>query len=277
VLNTDTNPRFALTALAVGELLQRGAVDLAQMGKRERVDKEDSARMLVRLQLSEDVLAQIILRDLVFLDYEGNRLDQAVLILDHDYRGFGDGRVLEQAGLDLDRAQPFAFDLEGVVGSASVRDDAPFGVGSLQWFVNADFSHHYFSIADEHPELDDQLRAIAAFDVMANNADRKGGHCLLEPAAAGPDGPAHVWAIDNGLCFAETFKLRTVIWEYAGAQLAANLLVAAQLIADGAPAALHGLLTDDEVGAVERRAAQLVEIGVFPFDQSSRGYPWPLV
>lgn len=82
--------------------------------------------MLVRLQLSEDVLAQIILRDLVFLDYEGNRLDEAVLILDHDHHGFGDGRVLEQAGLDLDRAQPFSFDLEGVVGSASVRDDAPF-------------------------------------------------------------------------------------------------------------------------------------------------------
>jgi len=165
----------------------------------------------------------------------------------------------------------------GVVPPTVARDDAPFGVGSLQWFVNADFSHHYFSIAEEHPELDDQFRAIAAFDVMANNTDRKGGHCLLEPAAAGSDGPAHVWAIDNGLCFAETFKLRTVIWEYAGEQLAANLLVAAQLIADGAPAALHGLLTDDEVGAVERRAAQLVEIGVFPFDQSSHGYPWPLV
>ncbi len=163
----------------------------------------------------------------------------------------------------------------GVVPPTVVRDDAPFGVGSLQWFVNADFSHHYFSIAEEHPEVDDQLRAIAAFDVMANNTDRKGGHCLLEPA--GSDGRAHVWAIDNGLCFAETFKLRTVIWEYAGEQLETKLLSGAQLIAEGAPAALRELLTEDEVGAVERRAAQLVDIGVFPFDQSSHGYPWPLV
>ena len=115
------------------------------------------------------------------------------------------------------------------------------------------------------------LRAIAAFDVVANNTDRKGGHCLLEPAAD------HVWAIDNGLCFAESFKLRTVIWEFAGEPLPAELLEAVKCVADGAPDALAGLLTAGEIAAIERRARQLVEIGVFPFDQSSHGYPWPLV
>ena len=163
----------------------------------------------------------------------------------------------------------------GVVPPTVIRGDAPLGVGSLQWFINADFSHHYFSIAEEHPELHDQLRAIAAFDVMANNTDRKGGHCLLEPA--GERSKGHVWAIDNGLCFAESFKLRTVIWEYAGEPLPADVLSAVQLVAENAPAALRSLLTDDEVTAIERRAARLVEIGVFPFDQSSHGYPWPLV
>ncbi len=156
-----------------------------------------------------------------------------------------------------------------LVPETLVRPDAPLGEGSLQRFVWGDQEEHYFTVLDD-PAHHDRLRQLAVFDIVVNNTDRKAGHCLL-----GDDGL--VWAIDNGLCFAETFKLRTVIWEYAGAQLAANLLVAAQLIADGAPAALHGLLTDDEVGAVERRAAQLVEIGVFPFDQSSHGYPWPLV
>ena len=49
--------------------------------------------------------------------------------------------------------------------------------------------------------------AIAVLDLIANNTDRKSGHCLL----AGD----RVWAIDNGLCFAAPFKLRTVIWEFA--------------------------------------------------------------
>ena len=64
-----------------------------------------------------------------------------------------------------------------------LRDDAPLGEGSLQWFVNADFSEHYFSLAEERPDLHDQLRAIAVFDVIANNTDRKSGHCLFEPTA----------------------------------------------------------------------------------------------
>jgi uncharacterized repeat protein (TIGR03843 family) len=159
----------------------------------------------------------------------------------------------------------------GAVPPTVVRDDAPFGEGSLQWFVNADFSHHYFSIMEEHPELLEQLQAIAAFDVVANNTDRKGGHCLLDPRAE------RVWAIDNGLCFAASFKLRTVIWEFAGDPIPPAVLDAVRGIAARAPEDLAGLLTVAEIRAVERRAAQLVDMGVFPFDQSSHGYPWPLV
>ena len=81
----------------------------------------------------------------------------------------------------------------------------------MQWFVDADHREHYFTIAEQRPELHDQLRAVAVLDVVANNTDRKSGHCLL----AGD----RVWAIDNGLCFAPDFKLRTVIWEFAGEEL----------------------------------------------------------
>ena len=95
-----------------------------------------------------------------------------------------------------------------VVPPTVLREDGPLGEGSLQWFVDADHREHYFTIAEQRPDLHDQLRDIAVFDMVANNTDRKSGHCLL----AGD----RVWAIDNGLCFAAEFKLRTVIWEFAG-------------------------------------------------------------
>ena len=50
---------------------------------------------------------------------------------------------------------------------------------------------------------------MCAFDLLANNTDRKSGHCLL-------DADGHVWGIDNGLCFHDEFKLRTVIWDFGG-------------------------------------------------------------
>ena len=96
------------------------------------------------------------------------------------------------------------------------RHDAPLGPGSLQLFIPADFSQHHFTLVEDEDQHD-QLRAICAFDVVANNADRKSGHCIL-----GEDGK--VWAIDNGLCFHSEPKLRTVIWEFAGEPLPAALV-----------------------------------------------------
>ena len=77
----------------------------------------------------------------------------------------------EVATYELSRALEF-----GVVPPTVVRD-GPLGVGSVQWFVDADFSEHYFTIYEQRPELHDQLRAIAVLDLLANNTDRKGGHC----------------------------------------------------------------------------------------------------
>jgi uncharacterized repeat protein (TIGR03843 family) len=163
----------------------------------------------------------------------------------------------------------------GVVPPTVVRPDAPLGEGSLQWFVNADFAEHYFSLYGERPDLHDQLRAIAVFDVIANNTDRKSGHCLLE-VAADRGGVDHVWAIDNGLCFAANYKLRTVIWEFAGEPLPDELCRAAAGAVDP-PAELATLLDDDEIGAISARARRLVAQATFPAEQHSHGYPWPLV
>jgi uncharacterized repeat protein (TIGR03843 family) len=160
-----------------------------------------------------------------------------------------------------------------VVPPTVLRRDAPLGEGSLQWFVNADFSHHYFSLYAERPDLHRQLQAIAAFDVIANNTDRKSGHCLLEPNNGGD----HVWAIDHGLCFSAHDKLRTVIWEFGGTALADDLRDAVASIPANGADLLADLLSDDEVAALNRRARRLASAGTFPTEHSGHGYPWPLV
>ena len=61
---------------------------------------------------------------------------------------------------------------------------------------------------------------MAAFDVVVNNADRKGGHVL-----AGIDG--HVYGVDHGLCLHVEHKLRTVLWGWVGQPLPAEVRRAA--------------------------------------------------
>jgi uncharacterized repeat protein (TIGR03843 family) len=157
----------------------------------------------------------------------------------------------------------------GVVPPTVLRDDCPLGEGSLQWFVAADHREHYFTIAEQRPDLHPQLRDIAVLDVVANNTDRKSGHCLL----AG----AKVWAIDHGLCFAPEFKLRTVIWEFAGEALTRTQLEAVTMVCRGVPTEVAELIAPIEVEAMQRRAARLAHQGVLPGDDSGGRYPWPLV
>ncbi len=161
----------------------------------------------------------------------------------------------------------------GVVPPTVVRD-GPFGVGSLQWFVAADHAQHYFTIHAARPDLHDQLRAIAVLDLLANNTDRKSGHCLVEPDIDAPD--ARVWAIDNGLCFAAEDKLRTVIWEFAEDAVPEGLLAAAAELVTTVPPRLAELLDADELAALQSRATRLVTERRFPRDTGHR-YPWPLV
>jgi uncharacterized repeat protein (TIGR03843 family) len=158
----------------------------------------------------------------------------------------------------------------GVVPETLVRSDAPFGPGSVQRFVDADFAEHYFTLV-EQPVHGPALRRIAVFDLLINNADRKSGHCLL-----GPDG--RIWAIDHGLCFHGEPKLRTVMWEFAGEEIPEDLLGAVDGLADQPPAELGGLLDGDEVEALVARARRVVATGRFPApNPSRRPYPWPLV
>ena len=157
-----------------------------------------------------------------------------------------------------------------VVPPTVLRTDAPLGIGSVQWFVEADFQQHYFTMHEQLPETHTQLRSIAAFDLIANNTDRKSGQCLLTP-----DG--RVWAIDNGLCFSVDFKLRTVIWEFGGEPLGPELACAIEPLTQTVPLGVATLLEDDEVEAISERARHVLRRPVFPVDTTGRRYPWPLV
>jgi uncharacterized repeat protein (TIGR03843 family) len=146
----------------------------------------------------------------------------------------------------------------------------PFGRGSAQLFVDADFAQHYFTLRTERRHQP-TLERLCVFDVLANNADRKGGHCLL-----GKDG--QIFAIDNGLTFHAQWKLRTVIWDFGGDPIPEPLLDDLRRFqAADLPGALGELLLPAERAALRDRTELVLAEGHFPVDPSGQAYPWPLV
>lgn len=153
----------------------------------------------------------------------------------------------------------------------------PHGAGSVQLFMDVDQNAHFFTFRDD-PAFRQNLQALCLFDIVTNNADRKGGHCL---AAS----PGRIVAIDQGLCFHVEDKLRTVIWDFAGEPIPADLTAAlGHLVAELAGpesalvAALTPLLTRGEIARTRQRGEELLDAGHFPFPpEDRRPYPWPLV
>jgi hypothetical protein len=159
----------------------------------------------------------------------------------------------------------------GIVPLTILRD-GPLGVGAVQRFVEHDPDEHYFTMMPDH---EGRFREFAWFDVLANNTDRKGGHCLHDEANG------VIVGIDHGLTFHVHFKLRTVIWEFAGERVpdpaAADVRrVVAEL--DGGPlgARLAPLLSPQELDALRLRAANLLRDGL-PLPDDHHSMPWPLV
>jgi uncharacterized repeat protein (TIGR03843 family) len=174
----------------------------------------------------------------------------------------------------LFRREVAAYELSRSLGwcqvPLTVVRDGRFGEGSVQLFVDFAPSEHYFSLHESRPDLHDDLRRMAVFDLIANNTDRKGGHVLL-----GDDG--HVWGIDHGVCFSDEFKLRTVIWEFGGEEIPARLLDDVTVLASSLPSAVTDLLSAEEVDAMAERIEWVLENGVFPVPGSRYEYPWPLL
>jgi len=152
----------------------------------------------------------------------------------------------------------------------TLEREGPYGEGSLQLFVPADFRQHYFTLLEQelHRET---LRRICLFDLVINNADRKSGHCLYVP-------DDRIYAIDNGLSFHAESKLRTVIWDFGEEPIAAEMLEDVRRVLDRRlPPELAELLDADEQRALRRRARGIIRSGTFPVDESGLRYPWPLI
>jgi len=155
----------------------------------------------------------------------------------------------------------------------TILRDGPEGLGSVQTFVTFDPEEHYFTLQERFVE---DFRAVAAFDLVVNNADRKGGHCLL-----GEDG--RIWLIDHGVCFSAEPKLRTVIWEYLDEPIPPSLLAGIERLGialdEGGPDRdeLGALLNEEELVALRRRIAEIVASPEFPGPGGDRPFPWPPV
>lgn len=138
--------------------------------------------------------------------------------------------------------------------------DGPYGVGSLQLFVEHNPRINYYAIR----ELDrDSLRTIACFDLVSNNTDRKPSHCIQAL-----DGK--IWAIDHGLTFHSDLKVRTVIWDFGDEPIPEPLLDSlATLLEDlkspeGNVQELVSLLDEPEVAALAQRINWLLDVRRYP-------------
>jgi uncharacterized repeat protein (TIGR03843 family) len=119
---------------------------------------------------------------------------------------------------------------------------------------------------------DIRLRRMAVFDVLINNADRKGGHIL-----SGVDG--HVYGVDHGVSLHVQDKLRTVLWGWAGKPVDDETLSAVAGLRDqlrnGLGEQLCEHITDREINALQARIVALLDNPVMPMPDRRRPIPWP--
>jgi uncharacterized repeat protein (TIGR03843 family) len=152
----------------------------------------------------------------------------------------------------------------------TVLRDGPFGTGMCQLWIDIDENVDLAALArSDHP----QLRRMAVFDAVVNNADRKGGHLLPTPEG-------HVYGVDHGVCFSVEDKLRTLLWTWRGKRLteeAVDVLSALRAQLEGEVGdALSQLLHRDEVLATTRRVDRLLSTRRHPMPSGEwPPVPWP--
>jgi hypothetical protein len=186
----------------------------------------------------------------------------------------------------LAKREAAAFEFAGMLGWDFVpptifRADGPLGPGSFQEYKDLDLEQNYFFLREQDP---DAMRRVAAFDVLINNADRKAMHVARDAAGK-------IWLIDHGVCFHIERKLRTVIWDFAGEPLPEDVHTVLENFTVSEPGVhpsrttefrkrfrvgLSGLISAEEIRAVESRAVALREAGKFPEPGSGLSVPWPV-
>ena len=154
----------------------------------------------------------------------------------------------------------------------TVMRDGPFGPGMCQLWIDHDQEVDLIALSRRTDHVG--LRDMAVFDAVVNNADRKIGHLL--PVADG-----HLYGCDHGVCFAEDYKLRTVLWQWRGKTLPRRSVEAlrrlnVQLTEGSLATELAGLLTVSEINATKLRIETLLEHRVHPYPPADwPAVPWP--
>ena len=154
----------------------------------------------------------------------------------------------------------------------TVMRDGPFGPGMCQLWIDHDTGVDLIALSRRTDHAG--LRDMAVFDAVVNNADRKIGHLL--PVLDG-----HLYGCDHGVCFAEDYKLRTVLWQWRGKGLPRRSVEAlrrlnAELTEGSLVAELSGLLTASEIDATRIRVDTLLKHRVHPYPPADwPAVPWP--
>ncbi len=155
----------------------------------------------------------------------------------------------------------------GLVPPTILRD-GPAGFGAVQLWIDEDEEIDVRRIGETHQ---DELRRVALFDVIVNNADRKAGHLIV-------DRTGKLWSVDHGICFSAEPKLRTVIWMFEGEYVPAELIEDVESLRSSSDTfrALGEHLAPYELEAMCARIEKVVRLKRFPSpDPGGRHVPWP--
>jgi uncharacterized repeat protein (TIGR03843 family) len=201
--------------------------------------------------------------------------------------GRGESPLWDFPAGTLFKREVAAYQLSKVLGWPRIpptvaRRRGPHGAGAVQLFIEAD-GRHFLSEQSIRPAAmgsraarNDVWVRVALFDVITNNADRKSGHCLF-------DADDTVWVIDHGLTFHTDQKLRTVIWDFSGDPLPAELCSdvergLASLEKGALAETMDRLLIPAEVKVLKRRLRGVLDPRWrFPEPTSAWSVPWPPV
>ena len=148
----------------------------------------------------------------------------------------------------------------------TILREGPFGPGMVQEWIEIDEELDIVEIAQStHPAI----RAMALFDAIINNTDRKYGHIL-------PKSNEEIFGCDHGVTFHEDPKLRTVLWQFTNEKFTQAERKIIEKAIEVSKALLSEHLTDREIEALIERSLQLLERGAFPEpSQDWPAVPWP--
>jgi hypothetical protein len=210
----------------------------------------------------------------------------------------GEAPLWDFPGGTLHRREVAAYEVACAAGwdlvpPTVLRADAPFGRGSLQRFVPHDPEQHYFWLLEQgDDEVHDQLVTMVLFDLVIDNADRKGGHVLLEQPTAAPDGGTRpgdgdgrpdprIRLVDHGVAFHVERKLRTVAWDLEGTPVPPRqrdeLTRLATALDGWLGDRLAELLAAPEIAVLRARVDRAIGLAVLPAPSGPHPYPWPLL